>query len=88
VVPVQGEVRIYNDTATPEQLHWHVQFVPVDIGDAAEEGTPYIAAHGMRQISFVAQPSGFRFYHTHVVPMNNFSMAPTRGKPGRSISSR
>ena len=31
-------VDIYNDTDTPEQLHWHGQFVPVDVDGAAEEG--------------------------------------------------
>jgi FtsP/CotA-like multicopper oxidase with cupredoxin domain len=56
---------LYNDTDTPEQLHWHGQIVPVDVDGAAEEGTPYIPAHGMRRISFVPQPSGYRFYHTH-----------------------
>jgi FtsP/CotA-like multicopper oxidase with cupredoxin domain len=55
-------VDLYNDTDTPGQLHWHGQFVPVDVDGAAEEGTPYIPAHSMRRISFVPQPSGFRFY--------------------------
>ncbi len=75
-------VDIYNDTDTPEQLHWHGQFVPVDVDGAAEEGTPYIPAHGMRRISFVPQPSGFRFYHTHVVPMNNLGMGTYTGQAG------
>jgi FtsP/CotA-like multicopper oxidase with cupredoxin domain len=58
-------VDIYNDTDTPEQLHWHGQRVAVDIDGAAEEGTPYIPAHGKRRIAFTPGPSGFRFYHTH-----------------------
>jgi FtsP/CotA-like multicopper oxidase with cupredoxin domain len=58
-------VDIINDTDTPEQLHWHGQIVPVDVDGAAEEGTPYVPAHGQRRISFVPQPSGYRFYHTH-----------------------
>jgi len=58
-------VDLYNDTDTPEQLHWHGQLVPVDIDGAAEEGTPYMPAHGKRRISFVPRPSGYRFYHTH-----------------------
>src|SRR6202521_6393793 len=37
-------VEIYNDTDTPEQLHWHGQRVPVDVDGAAEEGTPFIPA--------------------------------------------
>jgi FtsP/CotA-like multicopper oxidase with cupredoxin domain len=58
-------VDIYNDTDSPEQLHWHGQMVPVDVDGAAEEGTPFVLAHGKRRISFVTQPSGYRFYHTH-----------------------
>jgi len=58
-------IDVFNDTDTPEQLHWHGQFVPVDIDGAAEEGTPYIPAHGMRRLNFTPTPSGLRFYHTH-----------------------
>jgi FtsP/CotA-like multicopper oxidase with cupredoxin domain len=58
-------VEIYNDTDTPEQLHWHGQFVSPDVDGAAEEGTPFIPAHGMRRIVFTPRPAGFRFYHTH-----------------------
>jgi len=58
-------VDIFNDSDTPEQLHWHGQFVPTEMDGAAEEGTPYIPAHGMRRITFTPRPSGFRFYHTH-----------------------
>ncbi len=61
----QVVVDVFNDTDTPEQLHWHGQFVPPDVDGAAQEGTPYIAAHGMRRIAFTPRPSGFRFYHTH-----------------------
>ncbi len=59
-------IDIHNDSDTPEQLHWHGQFVPDDVDGAAEEGTPYIPAHGTRRIAFVPGPAGFRFYHTHV----------------------
>lgn len=59
-------VDIHNDTDTPEQLHWHGQNIPTDVDGAAEEGTPYIPAHGLRRITFTPRPSGLRFYHTHV----------------------
>lgn len=75
-------VDIHNDTDTPEQLHWHGQHLDVDIDGAAEEGTPYIAAHGMRQISFVPGPAGFRFYHTHVVPRADLSRGQYTGLVG------
>jgi FtsP/CotA-like multicopper oxidase with cupredoxin domain len=58
-------VEIHNDTDTPEQLHWHGQMVSTDVDGAAEEGTPFVPAHGMRRIRFTPRPSGLRFYHTH-----------------------
>lgn len=61
----QVTIDLQNDTATPEQLHWHGQLVPVEVDGASEEGTPYIPAHGRRRITFVPRPSGYRFYHTH-----------------------
>jgi hypothetical protein len=42
-------VDIFNDTDVPEQLHWHGQMVPVDVDGAAEEGTPFVPAHGKRR---------------------------------------
>jgi FtsP/CotA-like multicopper oxidase with cupredoxin domain len=58
-------VDVYNDTNAAEQLHWHGQFVSPEVDGAAEEGTPFIPAYGMRRIAFVPRPAGFRFYHTH-----------------------
>jgi FtsP/CotA-like multicopper oxidase with cupredoxin domain len=61
----QITVDVYNDTDTPEQLHWHGQKVSADVDGAAEEGTPFIPAQGKRRITFTPSPAGFRFYHTH-----------------------
>jgi len=47
-------VDIFNDTDTPEQLHWHGQKVSTDVDGAAEEGTPYIPA---TQHHIYAEPS-------------------------------
>ena len=58
-------IDLVNDTETPEQLHWHGQRVSSDVDGAAEEGTPYVPAHGVRQIRFTPRPAGLRFYHTH-----------------------
>jgi FtsP/CotA-like multicopper oxidase with cupredoxin domain len=60
-------VEVRNDTDTPELVHWHGQTIPSEVDGAAEEGSPYVPAHGMSRIAFVPGPSGFRFYHTHVV---------------------
>lgn len=75
-------VDIHNDTDTPEQLHWHGQVLPVDVDGAAEEGTPYIPAHGSRRISFVPGPAGLRFYHTHRVPGADLSAGQYGGQVG------
>ncbi len=79
-VPVT--VDAYNDTDTPEQLHWHGQMIPVDVDGAAEEGTPYIPAHGMRRIQFTPRPSGFRFYHTHNRARADLSAGQYSGQVG------
>ena len=75
-------VDIYNDTDTPELLHWHGQLIPTDVDGAAEEGTPYVPAHGMRRIAFVPKPTGFRFYHTHVVAGGDLSRGTYTGQAG------
>ena len=75
-------VDIHNDTDTPEQFHWHGQFVLVEVDGAAEEGTPYIPAHGSRRVVFAPKPAGFRFYHTHVRAGGNLSAGQYSGLVG------
>ena len=75
-------VDVHNDTDTPEQLHWHGQIVPDNIDGAAEEGTPFIPAHGMRRIALTPRPSGFRFYHTHVRAGADLSAGQYGGQVG------
>ena len=75
-------VVIHNDTNTPEQLHWHGQFVPADVDGAAEEGTPFILAHGMRCIAFAPSQAGFRFYHSHLTAGADLSLGLYSGQIG------
>jgi FtsP/CotA-like multicopper oxidase with cupredoxin domain len=75
-------VDVYNDTDTPELVHWHGQFIPSEVDGASEEGTPFIPPHGMRRISFVPKPAGFRFYHTHIVPADDLSRGTYTGLAG------
>jgi len=75
-------VDIYNETDTPEQLHWHGQRVSVDVDGAAEEGTPFIPAHGKRRIQFTPGPAGFRFYHTHNRAGANLAVGQYGGQVG------
>jgi len=75
-------IDIFNDTGTPEQLHWHGQKISTDVDGAAEEGTPYIPAHGKRRISFAPNPAGLRFYHTHNRAGANLSAGQYSGQVG------
>ncbi|KDU94706.1 copper oxidase [Komagataeibacter rhaeticus AF1] len=75
-------VDIFNDTDTPELVHWHGQKVPSDVDGAAEEGTPTIPPHGMRRIAFLPKPSGFRFYHTHVAAGSDLNRGTYTGLVG------
>src|SRR5499427_2037198 len=78
----QVTVNIINETDTPEQLHWHGQKVSTDVDGSAEEGTPYIPAHGQRRITFSPNPAGFRFYHTHNRAGANLSAGQYSGQVG------
>ncbi|MFH9983571.1 multicopper oxidase family protein [Streptomyces sp. NPDC017179] len=75
-------VDVHNDTGTPELLHWHGQRIPAEVDGAAEEGTPYIPAHGMRRLSFTPGPAGFRFYHTHVAALDDLNLGTYTGQAG------
>jgi len=75
-------VDIHNDTDTPELVHWHGQMIPSDVDGASEEGSPFVPAHGMRRISFLPKPSGFRFYHTHVVAGGDLNRGTYTGQAG------
>ena len=75
-------VDIHNDTDTPEQLHWHGFFLDAETDGAAEEGSPYIPARGMRRVSFTPAPSGCRFYHTHMMAGADLSLGSYNGQAG------
>ena len=75
-------IDLFNETDTPEQLHWHGQRVSTDVDGVAEEGTPYIPAHGMRRITFTPGPSGLRFYHTHNRAGANLAAGQYSGQVG------
>ena len=75
-------VDIVNDTDTPELVHWHGQMIASDVDGAAEEGSPYVPAHGKRRVAYVPKPAGLRFYHTHVVAGADLSRGTYTGQAG------
>jgi FtsP/CotA-like multicopper oxidase with cupredoxin domain len=52
------------------------------VDGAAEEGSPFVPAHGMRRIAFTPQPAGFRFYHTHVAAGGDLGRGTYTGQAG------
>ena len=77
-VPVT--VDLFNETDTPELVHWHGQFVPVAVDGAEEEKSLFVPAHGKLRYSLTPQPSGARFVHTHVMPMSDLSRGTYSGQ--------
>ena len=78
----QVTIDIRNDTDHPEQLHWHGQQIPSHVDGAREEGTPGIPPRGSVREVFVPQPSGLRFYHTHVRAGDDLSRGQYTGLVG------
>ena len=66
-------VTIRNRTPDPEILHWHGLFLPSNIDGATEEGTPLIAPGADVHYTLTPDPSGFRWYHTHVRAGNDLA---------------
>jgi FtsP/CotA-like multicopper oxidase with cupredoxin domain len=75
-------IDVYNETDTPEQLHWHGQFLPVEVDGSAEEGTPFIPAHGHRRLAFTPGPAGVRWYHTHTFAGSDLRVGQYGGQMG------
>jgi FtsP/CotA-like multicopper oxidase with cupredoxin domain len=75
-------IDIFNDTDTPELVHWHGQTIPSEIDGASEEGSPFVPPHDMRQLAFTPKPAGFRFYHTHVVAGGDLNRGTYTGQAG------
>ncbi len=77
-VPVT--VDFFNDTDTPELVHWHGQVIPANIDGALEEKSLAVPAHGHLRYQLTPQPSGARFVHTHVMAMSELSRGTYTGQ--------
>src|SRR5580704_8435217 len=79
-VPVT--VDLFNETDTPELVHWHGQIVPVSVDGAEEEKSLFVPPHGKLRYRLTPQPSGARFVHTHVMPMSDLTRGTYSGQFG------
>jgi FtsP/CotA-like multicopper oxidase with cupredoxin domain len=75
-------VEIINDTDTPELVHWHGMLIPPAVDGTAEEGSPFVPPHGRSRIQFTPTPAGSRWYHSHVMAMDDLSKGAYTGQFG------
>ena len=77
---VPATVDLFNDTDTPEFVHWHGQIIPADVDGAAEEKSLAVPAHGHLRYRLTPQPAGARFVHTHVMSMSDVNRGTYTGQ--------
>ena len=75
-------IDIFNDTDTPELVHWHGLLIPPGVDGTDEEGAPYIPPHGQRRIQFTPGPAGTRWYHSHAMAMDDLHKGAYTGQFG------
>ena len=77
-VPVT--IDLFNETDTPELVHWHGQIIPAAVDGAAEEKSLEVPPHGHIRYRLTPQPAGARFVHTHVMAMGDVNRGTYTGQ--------
>jgi FtsP/CotA-like multicopper oxidase with cupredoxin domain len=75
-------IEVANRTDRPEVVHWHGLFLPPSVDGSLEEGTPPIPAKAAVRYCITPRPAGFRWYHTHVMAMDDLTRALYSGQFG------
>ena len=80
-------VEVFNDTDTPELVHWHGMLIPPGVDGVEEEGTPFIPPRsngnpGQRRFEFTPTPFGSRWYHSHAMAMSDLHKGSYTGQFG------
>ena len=76
-------IDIFNDTATPELVHWHGLVVSTKLDGAEEEGSPFVPPNGGHlRVKLTPNPSGARWYHTHAMAMEDMTKGAYSGQFG------
>jgi FtsP/CotA-like multicopper oxidase with cupredoxin domain len=81
----QVTVEAINETKQPEMIHWHGFHIPPEVDGAHEEGTPMVQGLDRRSYTFVPQPSGTRWYHTHAMAGHNLNIGLYSGQFGMVV---
>ncbi len=78
-------VDVFNETSSPEFVHWHGLQIPSNVDGSEEEGTPAVAPKGRQRYSFTPRPAGTRWYHSHTFAGRNLHRATYTGQYGALI---
>jgi FtsP/CotA-like multicopper oxidase with cupredoxin domain len=75
-------IDIVNRLDREEIVHWHGQWIPVDVDGAMEEGSPMIAPGARTRIAFSPRPAGLHWYHTHAMARRDLKRGLYSGQFG------
>src|ERR1700733_537763 len=75
-------VDVFNDTDTPEFVHWHGMLIPSEVDGTEEEGSPLVPPHGSRRFELTPGPAGSRWYHSHAMAMDDLHKGSYTGQFG------
>ena len=80
-------VDVFNETDTPELVHWHGMLIPSEVDGTEEEGSPFVppclnGVPGQRHYTFTPGPSGSRWYHSHAMAMADLHKGSYTGQFG------
>jgi len=79
-------VEVWNDTSDEDIVHWHGLHIPSEVDGAYEEGTPGVPPRGgRRRYTFVPDPAGTRWYHSHNHAGNDLKKSTYTGQFGMLI---
>jgi len=75
-------IEVENRTQEEEIVHWHGLHIPPEVDGSMEEGTPMVPPGASARYSFIPQPSGTRWYHTHTAAMRRLNRGLYSGQFG------
>jgi FtsP/CotA-like multicopper oxidase with cupredoxin domain len=76
-------IDVVNHSTVPDIVHWHGLHIPSLADGASEEGSPIIPPQGgVVRSTFIARPSGTRWYHSHISAGHHLERATFSGEFG------
>jgi FtsP/CotA-like multicopper oxidase with cupredoxin domain len=75
-------IDVTNDSGYPNLIHSHGLMIPSLQDGATEEGSPIIQPGKSLTYSYVAKPSGTRWYHSHAMAMTDLNKSTYTGEFG------